>query len=384
MGRKTPFKEAPISRKIIQIKVQQKISAEEDEKDSRLCGVLLLCFCAARLKAATQLKEEESPIKLGKVDATIHSELASNYEVRGYPPETFRNGKPTEYGGGRDAASIVAWLKKKTDPVAKELKTADEIKDFQESAEVAACLLQTAEDAKDSWKWLPPLMTFHLPLSTKKFDDGRVQFEDKLAADTLRHDPGQQTTLVQNSARKQLHHLRWQKSSLTTAVLFQRAADFEKLRVSSAPLPKRVQKEKRIVSSLPHIRWQVETTFDERRDSRNWDKTPVKTWLGKNFEELHARRPKDVLVEFYAPCADTASNWCQSGKNWENNTRPRNIVIAKMDSTANEVEDVKVQSFPTIKGFNQILESGGKDVLACPTLRRQPKKQKKSQKRRPQ
>ena len=37
-----------------------------------------------------------------------------------------------------------------------------------------------------------------------------------------------------------------------------------------------------------------------------------------------------------------------------------NVVIAKMDSTANELEDIQVQSFPTLKWF-----PAGKDAEVC-------------------
>lgn len=54
-------------------------------------------------------------------------------------------------------------------------------------------------------------------------------------------------------------------------------------------------------------------------------------------------------------CKQLAPIWDELAEKFKDSA---DIVIAKMDSTANEVEDVSVQSFPTLKYF----PAGGKDV----------------------
>merc|ERR1712226_1288122 len=89
-------------------------------------------------KAAGILAEKDSPIKLGKVDATEESKLAEKFEVRGYPTlKFFRNGKPTEYNGGRTADTIVTWVEKKTGPPAVALDSVEAAKTFIEDNDIA-------------------------------------------------------------------------------------------------------------------------------------------------------------------------------------------------------------------------------------------------------
>jgi protein disulfide-isomerase A1 len=81
-------------------------------------------------------------------------------------------------------------------------------------------------------------------------------------------------------------------------------------------------------------------------------KENVYVLVGKSFNDIVMDPTKDVLVEFYAPwcghCKKLAPIYEEVAGNLKHNT---NLVIAKMDSTTNEVDSVSIQGFPTIKFF---------------------------------
>jgi len=71
--------------------------------------------------------------------------------------------------------------------------------------------------------------------------------------------------------------------------------------------------------------------------------------VGSEFDKIVNDPTKDVLVKYYAPwcghCKKLAPIWEELGEAYKDN---KNLVIAKMDSTANEAEGVEVRGYPTL------------------------------------
>jgi protein disulfide isomerase family A protein 3 len=96
---------------------------------------------------------------------------------------------------------------------------------------------------------------------------------------------------------------------------------------------------------------------------------PVKTAVGKNFQELVTDSKKDVLIEFYAPwcghCKKLAPVWEELGDALKDED---NVAIVKMDAVANDVPlPFVVHGFPTIYFYPADTKEpkkyeGGRDV----------------------
>ncbi|XP_063976690.1 protein disulfide-isomerase [Diachasmimorpha longicaudata] len=395
-------------------------------------------------KAAKKLKEQGSEIKLAKVDATVESELAEKVGVRGYPTLKFyRNGSMIEYVGGRQADDIISWVTKKIGPAAKDLASADEIKQFIDDNNVGIVGFfkdQESEKAK-IFMDVANAVDAHIFASVsdealfgeynaedgtiilfKKFDEPRAVFEGELTADELKRfitieslpiivDFNQDTAqhifggdikshLLFFISKEAGHYdeyidkIKGVAKQFKKDILFVtinvddndhgRILEFFGLKKDEVPDMRIINLEQDITKYRPEkteinaenclefvkafVDGKLKRHLLTQELPDDWDQENVKVLVGTNFVDVAMDKSKKVLVEFYAPwcghCKQLIPIYEELAEKYKNS---EDVVIAKMDATANELEEVKVNSFPTIylykKDTNEAVEYSGERTV---------------------
>eukprot|EP00286_Rhodomonas_abbreviata_P005498 CAMPEP_0181335818 /NCGR_PEP_ID=MMETSP1101-20121128/27051_1 /TAXON_ID=46948 /ORGANISM="Rhodomonas abbreviata, Strain Caron Lab Isolate" /LENGTH=481 /DNA_ID=CAMNT_0023445997 /DNA_START=60 /DNA_END=1505 /DNA_ORIENTATION=+ len=374
----------------------------------------------------------DSPMKLAKVDATENDALAKEFEIRGFPTIKYlKNGKASDYNGGRTASEIVNWVNKKAGPAAVTITTAEDLAGLQEKHDVFALGVFASVDSDAAKAFLSmadadEINTYAITSAAavskqlavtgdavvviKNFDDLRAdlalaagaEFDAEAVQEFV---SANSTPLVQEftpeSAKKifgsaiQQHVLFFTKKGSdhhepTMAAYTAAAAAFkgkllfinvpaseqkilDYFGITKADVPTAVLADlgneggiKKFPYSGEHnsadisafaqkfLDGELKPTLKSEEVEAEDTAGDVVVLKGTSFSELVLDNTKDVLVKFYAPwcghCKKLAPVWDDLG---EKMASSENVVIAKMDSTANEVDvpGLSVKGFPTLYFF---------------------------------
>jgi len=369
--------------------------------------------------AAKKLKDED--VVLMKVDATEEEELGKRFEVRGYPTlKWFKNGKVKDYDGGRSADTIVSWVMKKVGPVLTEIADAAALEKFKSKGDVVVVgQFAAGSDDLAAFKAVAESMDAPFGYTTdagvasgitvfKTFDKGSALFSGDIAKDLETFVNGESVPVVMTWADNQemmgklqvplvfSGHDGKDEEGATAALkvtaeknkgkyLFytvdtekkenSRLLEFFGLEAGEVVVFDQNNRKKfktADVAKLGELLADIESGTaqpiykSEKPPADN--SAPVTVIVGTEFDKIVKDTTKDVLVEFYAPwcghCKQLAPKWDKLGKKFEDDA---NVVIAKMDATANEIPEPEVKGFPTIYFFpaaesDGVVYQGGRDV----------------------
>ncbi|XP_074549500.1 protein disulfide-isomerase A4 isoform X1 [Halichoeres trimaculatus] len=386
-------------------------------------------------KAAKELSQRSPPIPLAKVDATVENDIASRFEVTGYPTlKIFRRGKVFDYNGPREKYGIVEHMSEQAGPPSKQVQAPKQVQELIKDGDDAVIVgVFSGEDDAAYEIFIEACNTLREDFTFRHTFSSDV-------ANLLNASPGQVVIVQPERFRS-----KFEPSSRTITVKDSTAVsevqDFFKKHVVPLVGHRKPSNDAKRYTKRPLVvvYYGVDFSFDYRKATQFWrskvlavakdfpeytfaiadeedyaeelkglglsesgeevnvgiqaeggkkyamepeefdsevlrdfvlafkkgklkpiiksqpvpknNKGPVKVVVGKTFEDIVMDTKKDVLIEFYAPwcghCKKLEPDYVALGKKYKGE---KNLVIAKMDATANDVpnDSYKVEGFPTI------------------------------------
>uniref|UniRef100_A0A8C5IY05 protein disulfide-isomerase n=1 Tax=Junco hyemalis TaxID=40217 RepID=A0A8C5IY05_JUNHY len=361
-------------------------------------------------EAARQLKKEAPRIQFGKIDVTHQHDLRKEFNIQAFPTvKFFVNGikhvlhsKTKMYTFGvRKASAFITWVKRRTGPSTVLINSTDEAEAIIKAGDLAVIgffrelhndsvevFCETARDV--------PEMPFGMTASEEVCANYGVQrnslvvfkevgvqkstdvesfvsqtsvkiFDVPVENHILLFTPMNSETFSEIYENYQSAAAQFRGKILFVLVDTGEARNgriFEYFRIRDIDVPA-----VRILNLTSEARYKMpadEVTVENLKEfcqsylhgkakqhlpseeiPQDWDKMPVKVLVGKNFNSVIFNKTMTVFVMFYAPwsheCRKLLPVWDKLGEQYESH---KDIMIAKIDVTANDILAVALDRYP--------------------------------------
>ncbi|XP_064582385.1 protein disulfide-isomerase-like protein of the testis [Zonotrichia leucophrys gambelii] len=352
-------------------------------------------------EAARQLKKEAPRIQFGKIDVTHQHDLRKEFNIQAFPTvKFFVNGSredPIDCKGVRKASAFITWVKRRTGPSTVLINSTDQAEAIIKAGDLAVIgffrelhndsvevFCETARDV--------PEMPFGMTASEEVCANYGVQrnslvvfkesgadvesfvsqtsvkiFDVPVENHILLFTPMNSETFSEIYENYQSAAAQFRGKILFVLVDTGEARNgriFEYFRIRDIDVPA-----VRILNLTSEARYKMpadEVTVENLREfcqsylhgkakqhlpseeiPQDWDKMPVKVLVGKNFNSVIFNKTMTVFVMFYAPwsheCRKLLPVWDKLGEQYESH---KDIMIAKIDVTANDILAVALDRYP--------------------------------------
>eukprot|EP00919_Chromeraceae_sp_WS-2016_P012935 GHVR01030289.1.p1 GENE.GHVR01030289.1~~GHVR01030289.1.p1 ORF type:complete len:409 (+),score=104.14 GHVR01030289.1:245-1471(+) len=343
---------------------------------------------------------------LAKVDVTVERDIGDRFNIKGYPTlKYFKNGKDTEFDGGRTAQSIVDWVESKMRPAVTTLTSDSELKEFMAEKQVVFVMkgadiktlesyTEIADDNRDTGYFVFMEGSKETSVSVHHQDEGETT-DNKIDSESILSFVSKQSfplfgpingenfqrisssgkelvwvCMTPDDYKKNGTAVRDAAKGLNEKFIFvwldtDMFGSHAESALGLSEYPGMVVKigNSRYVYDKADYESKSISTFIKDVQSgkvvRSIKSEPIPTeptnpavLVGNNFEDVVLKSGKDVFLKVYAPwcghCKRMAPVWDELAKEMEE-VQP-GLIVAKMDGTANEtpVDNFDASGYPSL------------------------------------